>query len=86
MNFDREKKIFVLYSPSLVFKMRVFLTYYYTEGFDLLPLMHPLGYMQSIRYDYLNIFGMGSTAMFTSSLKWQYYQMFAYSLQHWLER
>ena len=23
MNFDREKKVFVLYSPSLVFKMRV---------------------------------------------------------------
>ena len=77
---------YCLFQPIMSFGCRIFLQQMIGPEFDVLPLMHPIGYPQSMLMDIKNMFGCGNTALYLSSPQRQYYQYVDSCFENWMTK
>jgi len=75
---------YCLFQAESIFAARAFLQQMFGPEYDVLPLMHPIRFPQSMFCDYRNIMGKGRNCLYLSSPRRHYYQFIAPSFEHWL--
>ena len=77
---------YCLFQPIMSFGCRIFLQQMVGPEYDVLPLMHPIGYPQSMLMDIKNMYGNGNTALYLSSPQRQYYQYVDSCFENWMTK